>query len=81
VPVALLGTLTFAAMLVSAALRKPVVVGSAAALALTAVPFAGYLVYVQLVVLDAVCLWCVASDALTAAVALAAWPRLRHTVA
>ena len=80
VPVALLGTLTFAAMLVSATLRKPVVVVSAAALALTAVLFAGYLVYVQLVVLDAVCLWCVASDALTAVVALAAGLRLRHTV-
>ena len=80
VPVALLGALTFAAMLVAAALRKPVVVVSAAALALTAVLFAGYLVYVQLVVLDAVCLWCVASDALTPVVALAAWLRLRHTV-
>jgi uncharacterized membrane protein len=80
VPVALLGTLTFAAMLVSAALRRQVVVVSAAALALTAVLFAGYLVYVQLVVLDAVCMWCVASDALTAVVALAAWLRLRHTV-
>ena len=80
VPVALLGTLTFAAMLVSAALRRQVVVVSAATLALAAVLFAGYLVYVQLVVLDAVCLWCVASDALTAVVALAAWLRLRHTV-
>jgi uncharacterized membrane protein len=79
-PVALLGTLTFAAMLVSAALRKPVVVVSAAALALTAVLFAAYLVYVQLVVLDAVCMWCVASDTLTAVVAVAAWLRLRHTV-
>jgi uncharacterized membrane protein len=80
VPVALLGTLTFAAMLVSAALRRQVVVLPAAALALTAVLFAGYLVYVQLVVLDAVCMWCVASDALTAVVALAAWLRLRDTV-
>jgi uncharacterized membrane protein len=80
VPVALLGTLTFAAMLVSAALRKPVVVVSAAALALTAVLFAAYLVYVQLAVLDAVCMWCVASDTLTAVVAVAAWLRLRHTV-
>lgn len=80
VPVALLGTFAFAGMLLSAALRKPVVVVSAAALALTAVLFAAYLVYVQLVVLDAVCLWCVASDALTAVVAVAAWLRLRHTL-
>lgn len=80
VPVALLGTLAFGAMLLSAGLRKPVVVVSAAALALTAVLFAAYLVYVQLVVLDAVCVWCVASDALTAVVAVAAWLRLRHTL-
>lgn len=80
VPVALLGTLAFAAMLLSAAVRKPVIVVSAATLALTAVLFAAYLVYVQLVVLDAVCMWCVASDALTAVVAVAAWLRLRHTL-
>jgi uncharacterized membrane protein len=76
VPVALLGTLAFGAMLLSAGLRKPVVVVSA----LTAVLFAAYLVYVQLVVLDAVCLWCVASDALSAVVAIAAWLRSRHTL-
>jgi uncharacterized membrane protein len=80
VPVALLGTLAFGAMLLSAGLRKPVVVVSAAALALTAVLFAAYLVYVQLAVLDAVCMWCVASDALSAVVAIAAWLRLRHTL-
>jgi uncharacterized membrane protein len=80
VPVALLGTLTFGAMLLSAGLRKPFVVVSAAALALTAVLFAAYLVYVQLVVLDAVCMWCVACDALSAVVAVAAWLRLRHTL-
>jgi uncharacterized membrane protein len=80
VPVALLGAFAFGAMLLSAALRKPVVVVSAAALALTAVLFAGYLAYVQLVVLDAVCMWCVASDALSAVVAVAAWLRLRNTL-
>ena len=80
VPVALLGTLTFAVLLLSSALRKPIAVVGAAALALVAVLFAGYLVYVQLVVLDAVCMWCVASDALTAVVAVAAWLRVRHVL-
>ena len=80
VPVALLGALAFGALLLSAALRRPVVVACAAALALAAVLFAAYLVYVQLVVLDAVCLWCVASDAISAVVAVAAWLRLRHTL-
>jgi uncharacterized membrane protein len=82
VPVALLGTFTFGVLLLSSALRKPIaVVGvGAAGLALVAVLFAGYLVYVQLVVLDAVCMWCVASDALTAVVAPAAWLRVRHAL-
>jgi len=82
VPVALLGTFTFGVLLLSSALRKPIaVVGvGAAGLALVAVLFAGYLVYVQLVVLDAVCMGCVASDALTAVVAPAAWLRVRHAL-
>ena len=80
VPVALLGTFTFGVLLLSSALRKPIAVVGAAGLALVAVLFAGYLVYVQLVVLDAVCMWCVASDALTAVVAVAAWLRVRHAL-
>jgi uncharacterized membrane protein len=80
VPVALLGTFTFGVLLLSSALRKPIAVVGAAGLALVAVLFAGYLVYVQLVVLDAVCMWCVASDASTAVVAAAAWLRVRHAL-
>jgi uncharacterized membrane protein len=80
VPVALLGTFAFGVLLLSSALRKPIAVVGAAGLALVAVPFAGYLVYLQLVVLDAVCMWCVASDALTAVVAVAAWLRVRHAL-
>ncbi len=81
VPVALLGTLVFTTLLVSAVLRAPVVVAGAAAVALAGVAFAAYLVYVQVVVLDAICVWCVASDALSVVVAAAAWQRLRHTLA
>lgn len=81
VPVALLGTLVFATLLVSAGLRAQVVVAGAAAVALAGVAFAVYLVYVQVVVLDAICVWCVASDALSVVVAAAAWQRLRHTLA
>jgi uncharacterized membrane protein len=80
VPVALFGALAFGTLLLSAALRKPIAVVCAAGLALVAVLFAGYLVYVQLVVLDAVCMWCFASDALSAVVAVAAWLRVRHTL-
>lgn len=81
VPVALLGALAFATLLASALLQSPVVLAGAAALALASVVFAFYLVYVQAVVLDAICTWCIASDALSAVVAVAAWLRLRHILA
>jgi uncharacterized membrane protein len=81
VPVALLGALVFVALIASALLQTPVVVATAAALALASLVFALYLVYVQAVVLDAVCTWCIASDTLSAVVAVAAWLRLRHTLA
>jgi uncharacterized membrane protein len=81
VPVALLGALAFGTLLASALLQSPVVLAGAAALALASVVFAFYLVYVQAVVLDAICTWCIASDALSAVVAVAAWLRLRHILA
>ena len=80
-PVALLGALVFATLLASALLRSSVVVAGAAALALAGVVFAVYLVSVQAVVLDAVCAWCIASDTLSAVVAVAAWLRFRHALA
>jgi uncharacterized membrane protein len=81
VPVALLGALAFAALLASGFLQRPVIVAAAAALALAGVVFAVYLVYVQIVVLDAICIWCVAADSLSAVVAVAAWLRFRSTLA
>jgi uncharacterized membrane protein len=81
VPVALLGTLVFALLLVTALMRAPTVIVGAAVVALTSVVFAAYLEYVQVVVLDAICIWCVASDALSLVVAAGAWLRLRHTLA
>jgi uncharacterized membrane protein len=80
-PVALLGALVFATLLASALLRSSVVVAGAAALALAGVVFAVYLVYVQAVVLDAVCAWCIASDTLSAVVAVAAWLRFHRALA
>ena len=80
-PVALLGALVFATLLASALLRSSVVIAGAAALALAGVVFAVYLVCVQAVVLDAVCAWCIASDTLSAVVAVAAWLRFRHALA
>ncbi len=41
-------------------------------LAVSAALFTGYLLAVQLVMLDTICEWCVATDALTGAIALLA---------
>ena len=47
-----------------------------AALALAAAAFSGYLLVVQLVVIDAVCDWCIANDVISSLVALLAVARL-----
>jgi uncharacterized membrane protein len=78
VPVALLGLLGYAAILALVIARGELAGLAQATVALTAVAFAGYLLYVQLFVLDALCSWCVVNDALiatAAALAIArAWP-------
>lgn len=68
-PVALLGLLAFAGILVSAI--RGGIEGRAAALSisLAGVTFAAYLVVVQLAVIGAVCEWCVASDVVTTVIA------------
>ena len=48
----------------------------AAAVALAAAAFSGYLLVVQLAVIDAVCDWCIANDAIASLVALLAVARL-----
>lgn len=80
IPVAALGAATFLCLLTSASLRAKAVVAAAAATALAAVLFAAYLVYVQFAVLHAVCMWCIASDALLLVAAGAAIVRLRQSL-
>jgi uncharacterized membrane protein len=48
----------------------------AAAVALAAAAFSGYLLVIQLVVIDTVCDWCIANDAIASLVALLAVSRL-----
>ena len=77
VPVAVLGLAAYL-LLLGVAFRT----GELARLlgAVTAVSgalFAGYLVYVQLVVIDAICQWCVASDVVMGLLAIACVLRLR----
>ena len=81
VPVALVGLLGSSALLLSLVRGDAVGRAVTLALAVTGLLFAAYLVLVQLVVLDAVCEWCIANDTLLAVLAvLAAW-RAREDLA
>jgi uncharacterized membrane protein len=72
IPVAVLGLVFFAAMMpacLSAAWRAghPAIRWGRALLALAGVGFVFYLVYAELFVLDAICLWCTAVHVITVA--------------
>jgi uncharacterized membrane protein len=77
VPVAALGLLGFLGLLVAALARGDWARLSHATLALTALLFSAYLLYIQLAVIDAICQWCLATDALTTAIAVLGILRLR----
>jgi uncharacterized membrane protein len=77
VPVALLGLGAYTALFATAFFRHELVRTAGASLALASVGFGAYLVYVQLAVIDAVCEWCLVSDAILAALAVLSLLRLR----
>ena len=77
VPVAALGLMGFLALLVTALGRGDLARLSQATIGLAAFTFSGYLLIVQLAVIDAVCQWCLATDVLTTAIAALALLRLR----
>jgi uncharacterized membrane protein len=58
VPVALLGLLGYAALLAALALDRR---EAAALVAMTGAGFSGWLTYVEVEILEAICVWCVAS--------------------
>jgi len=66
VPVAVLGLVAYAVVLGLLVWDAPVARLGAAALSLTGVVFSGYLLVVQLFVIDAVCVWCLANDVVVA---------------
>ena len=76
VPVAALGLAGYLFMGAAAAVRGQLARSTVAALALGAAVFSGYLLIVQLVVIDAVCDWCLASDAISSLIAVVALARL-----
>jgi uncharacterized membrane protein len=76
VPVALIGLLGYAAILASLALPGDAGLVSGAFLALAGLGFSGYLTWVELERIDAICQWCVASAAIMTALAALATVRL-----
>ena len=64
VPVALLGLLGYAVILALVLLDTPNARLGAAALAVVGLAFSVYLIVLQLFVIDAVCVWCLANDVL-----------------
>jgi uncharacterized membrane protein len=71
VPVALLGVIGYAAILVSLALPGEAGRFAGAVLALVGFGFSAWLTYVELFEIDAVCQWCVASAVIMTALAVA----------
>jgi uncharacterized membrane protein len=78
-PVAAVGLAGYLALLASTFVRAEWARAAAVALSLVAVVFAAYLLVLQLVVIDAVCAWCVASDCVIALIALIAVVDARRT--
>jgi uncharacterized membrane protein len=65
-PVALLGLVAYVVVLGLIVWDTPLARLGAAALALTGLVFSGYLLVVQLFVIDAFCIWCLANDVVIA---------------
>jgi uncharacterized membrane protein len=79
-PVALLGLISYLVILALVAWDSPTARLSAAMLALVGLLFGMYLLALQLFVIDAICVWCLANDVLIApALAVLTGLRLRST--
>jgi uncharacterized membrane protein len=76
VPVALLGLGAYVTIFATALVRHELARVAATSVALAGVGFAAYLLYVQLAVIDAVCEWCLASDAVVVVLAVLTLLRL-----
>lgn len=79
VPVAALGLAGYVAIAATAAARAELWRAAGFVFALGGLAFAGYLVWVQVGVLDAICQWCLSSDAILVLLVPATLLRLRET--
>jgi len=80
VPVAVIGLAGYLLILASALVPGEVGAAAGAALALAGISFSVYLVYVQVALIDAICQWCIASDAVMVPLFAATALRLRAAV-
>ena len=79
VPVAVLGMVGYAAILLTALVPGPMAAALGVAFSAVGVAFSGYLLYAQLGPIGAICQWCVANDAVISLVAAAClWRFLRE---
>ena len=76
VPVAVLGLAGYVAILASLALPEDIGASAAAFLSLVGFGFSAWLTYVELVKIDAICQWCVASAVVMTALALVSVARV-----
>jgi uncharacterized membrane protein len=80
IPVAVLGLVAWVGVLALAIWDSPLARTLTVAVAVVALAFAAYLVIVQLFVIDAICVWCMANDlVLVPLLAVLAVARLRTT--
>ena len=78
IPVAVLGLAAYLAVFVTALSARVEAAAIGAAIVLAGLAFGVYLIVIQVTVIDAICQWCLASDAILALLAVACAERLRR---
>ena len=78
IPVALLGLISYLAVLATALSARIEAAAIGAAIVLSGLAFGIYLIVIQVAVIDAICQWCITSDVILALLAIACAERLRR---
>ncbi len=78
IPVAVLGLAAYLAVFATALSARVEAAAIGAAIVLGGLAFGVYLIVIQVAVIDAICQWCLASDAILALLAIASAERLRR---
>jgi uncharacterized membrane protein len=72
IPVAVLGLVGYAAILVATAFRGATAAALTVGFAVVGLAFSGYLLFAQIALIHAICQWCVANDAVITVITAAA---------